>query len=283
MRAYICGEKIINVNIIEMANVENQVVKSKRDLFSERMSGRYPDKDFSDDEALFGQISDDYDDYDNKIKGYQAREKEILDMFNSDERSAAFLADWKKGQSPWTAFIRKFGKAGLEELVNNEEKQAEFEEAEKEYLANAAKSKELEAEREANIEATQAIVDEWEKKHGLESGTVDNLLAVASAIADDAFMGIVKEETLDMLLKAMNYEKDLAEAASEAEIRGKNAKIDEKLRTRKANDGTVALDGKTGTTMTPKRRNLGALDRFGGDGNKTIWERGNEKRTRYNS
>ena len=130
---------------------------------------------------------------------------------------------------------------------------------------------------------TQAMVDEWEKKHGLESGTVDNLLAVASAIADDAFMGIVKEETLDMLLKAMNYEKDLAEAASEAEIRGKNAKIDEKLRTRKANDGTVALDGKTGTTMTPKRRNLGALDRFGGDGNKTIWERGNEKRTRYNS
>ena len=266
-----------------MAMTENQEVKSKRDLLSERISGKYPDKDFSDEEVLFGQISDDYDDYDNKIKGYQEREKQILDMFNADERSAIFLKDMKQGKSPWTAFIRRFGKDGLEELVNNEEKLDEFEEAEKEFLANAAKSKEMNEQREKNIIATQAMLDEWEKKHGMEYGDADAILAVVSAIADDLFMGVVKEETLDMLQRAMNYEKDIENAAAEAEIRGKNAKIDEKLRTRKASDGTVALDGKTGNNLAPKPRNLGALGRFGGEGNTTIWERGNEKRTRYNS
>ena len=44
---------------------DNKEVKSKRDLFSDRMKGKYPDKQFDDDEALFGQINDDYDDYDD--------------------------------------------------------------------------------------------------------------------------------------------------------------------------------------------------------------------------
>lgn len=42
----------------------NEVVKSKRDLAMERIKAKYPDKSFDDDEAFFGQINDDYDDYD---------------------------------------------------------------------------------------------------------------------------------------------------------------------------------------------------------------------------
>ena len=36
---------------------DNKEVKSKRDLFSDRLKGKYPDKQFDDDEALFGQIN----------------------------------------------------------------------------------------------------------------------------------------------------------------------------------------------------------------------------------
>ena len=41
-----------------MENVENSQVKSKRDQFKERMKGKYPDRDFDDDEVFFGQIFD---------------------------------------------------------------------------------------------------------------------------------------------------------------------------------------------------------------------------------
>ena len=48
-----------------MAKPDNKEVKTKRDLVSERGRSRYPDRQFDDDEALFGQIGDDYDDYDD--------------------------------------------------------------------------------------------------------------------------------------------------------------------------------------------------------------------------
>ena len=39
-----------------MAEVENKQVKSRRDAMLERLKGRYPDKDFADDESIYGQI-----------------------------------------------------------------------------------------------------------------------------------------------------------------------------------------------------------------------------------
>ena len=35
--------------------------KSKRDMMAERLGKRYPDKKFEDDEQMYGQIYDDYD------------------------------------------------------------------------------------------------------------------------------------------------------------------------------------------------------------------------------
>ena len=93
-----------------MANVKNQQVTSKREAFNERLRSRYPDKSFEDEEALFGQISDDYDEYDKNIAGYQEREKAFVDMFNKDPRSAAFLQDWRNGEDPEVALIRRHGK-----------------------------------------------------------------------------------------------------------------------------------------------------------------------------
>ena len=48
-----------------METGKNEQVKGKRELLTERLRNKYPEKDFSDEENLFGQISDDYDDYDN--------------------------------------------------------------------------------------------------------------------------------------------------------------------------------------------------------------------------
>ena len=48
-------------------NVETKQVKSKRDLLKERLRSKYPEKEFSDDEEFYGQISDDFDDSDKKL------------------------------------------------------------------------------------------------------------------------------------------------------------------------------------------------------------------------
>lgn len=54
---------------------KNTEVKSNRDRYSERLKNKYPEKDFVDDEALFGQINDDYDSYDKEISEYKSAKR----------------------------------------------------------------------------------------------------------------------------------------------------------------------------------------------------------------
>ena len=56
----------------------NTEVKSNRERYTERLKAKYPDREFADDEALFGQINDDYDGYDKELSGYKEREKSTV-------------------------------------------------------------------------------------------------------------------------------------------------------------------------------------------------------------
>ena len=87
----------------------NTEVKSNRERYTERLKAKYPDREFADDEALFGQINDDYDGYDKELSGYKEREKALSDLFASNPQSAAFLTDWRKGEDPIIGMVRKFG------------------------------------------------------------------------------------------------------------------------------------------------------------------------------
>jgi len=264
-----------------MENAENQEVKSKKDLLLGRVKERYPDKDFTDEETAFGQIYDDYDDYDGRIKGYQEREKQITEMFDADPRSAAFFTSLKKGEHPWTSFIRKFGKDGLKEMVENEDKLEEFAKAEEEYLADLAENQRLQKEYDDNWEETNKTLDAIQEEEGLSDEEVQSRLVALGDIARDVILGKITREVFDMAGKAMHYDQDVSAASQEGEVRGRNAKIDATLRKQSKNDGTAALDGKAGGAPMQPRPDLGALGRLG-DNNKTIWERGGEKRTRYN-
>ena len=84
-------------------------VMGNREKFSERMKNKYPEREFDDDEALFGQINEDYDNYDKDMKGYQEREKELSDLFSSDPRSTYFLTNWRKGGNPAIELVLMFG------------------------------------------------------------------------------------------------------------------------------------------------------------------------------
>ena len=61
---------------------ESQTVKSKRAQVSDRLQKKYPDREWADDEALFGQINDDYDEYENTLKEKTAAEERLGGMFS---------------------------------------------------------------------------------------------------------------------------------------------------------------------------------------------------------
>lgn len=255
---------------------KNTEVKSNRDRYTERLKTKYPDKEFADDEALFGQINDDYDSYDNELSGYREREKAFSDLFASNPRSAAFLTDWRKGEDPIVGMIRKFGD-DFKSALEDPEKQEALAAANKEFAERIAKEKEYESEYQKNINETLATLETMQQEEGLSDEDIDSAMDFLVAIVRDGLMGKFSRESVTMALKAIRHDSDVEQADREGEVRGRNTKIEEKLRKGGKNDGTASLGSKNGGNgVSRKMPDLGAIDQNYGTQN--IWERGGEKR-----
>lgn len=265
-----------------MAKEDNQAIKSKRDSFSERLKSKYPDREFADDEALFGQINDDYDEYDSQLSGYKEREQKIADMFTSDPRSAHFVTTWRDGGDPVVEFVRRFG-SDIKDRLDDPEWADKIAEANKDFVERVAKAKELEAMYEQNIQETKQVLAQFQQDYGLTDAQLDEAVDFLNKVYTDAVIGKYERSSLEMALNAINHDTDVEDAAAEGEVKGRNAKIDEKLRSRKRGDGVSALNGKNGSAGAARQTpNLGALGNFG-ESYGTIWDRGNEKRTKYSN
>lgn len=259
-----------------MEKTDNNPVKTKRELALERMKGKYPDMDFENEDVFFGRINDDYDDYDRQLAEYKERESTFSNMFTADPRSAAFMMSWRNGEDPTIGLIRQFG-TEIKDAIDDPERQEEIAAANKEFVERVAKEKEYEESYQANLAASLSYLEELQAKSGMSDDEIDKVMEFIVTIVRDGVMGKFAPETIEMARKALNHDADVAQANHEGQVKGRNEKIEEKLRKKKSGDGTANLDGKSGKAKRQTAPALGALDNFG-DNNKTIWERGNEKR-----
>lgn len=258
-----------------MENTTNQPIKTKRELAMERMSARYPDQDFSDDEVLYGKYVDELAHGDEEIAKYKEREKAFSDMFTADPRSAYFLTSWRNGEDPAVALVRMFG-AEIKDAIEDPEKLDQISAAHKDYLDRVAKNKEYEAQYESNLAGSLSTIETVQAELGLSDEQVDAAMAFLEKIVADGTVGIFSPESIKMAHKAISHDADVAQAAREGEVKGRNTKIEEKLRTKKRSDGTAPLDGKNDIRPSRSMPSLGALERFADDEN--VWERGKKKR-----
>lgn len=262
-----------------MATEEKTVPKSKREELNERLKAKYPDKDFENDDVFYGQIADDFDNQGKELDDYKAREKDFADLFTRDPDSATFISEWGKGEDPVLLLVRRFGDR-IKDAMDNPEMQDEIAKANKEYIDRVTKSKELEDEYNKNIGETIKYLNEVSQKGEISEDKIDEAVELLMQIVHDGIVGKFTPETIDMAIKAINHDEDVEEADYEGEVRGRNAKIDEKLKKNEKGDGTAQLDGQNNRGGAGRRMpQLGALDRFD-DGTQDIWERGGAKRIR---
>ena len=218
----------------------------------ERIRGKYPDREFGDDEALFGQINDDYDDYDGRLKRYEEDEAALGDLFSADPRSASFLAAWKKGKHPAVALVEMFGDDFIEEL-KDPEKQEELAKASKDYAERVAKEKEYDELYQKNIEETREIIESMKEEEGLTDEDINRAMSFLATIMKDGILGKFSKESVHLALKALDYDADVEQAGAEGELKGRNAKIEEKLRRRKGGDTLPQLGGQNGVENERKK------------------------------
>jgi hypothetical protein len=238
-----------------MEGTDNKQVKTKREMAMERLQGRYPEKDFSDEEVMFGQISDDYDDYDRQIGEYKDREDKLNKMFDSDPRTAYFLSTWREGNDPVVSLIRQFG-TDIKDAIDDPARQDEIAAANKDFVERMAKEKELEAEYQSNLEESLKVLEQVQQEKGASDEDIDNAMEFLVGIMKDGIVGKFSRESIEMAMKALGHDADVAAAAHEGEVLGRNAQIEEKLRKKNEGDGTAMLDGKNGSVRRPNNRSI---------------------------
>lgn len=231
---------------------ENNQVKSRRDQQLERLRKKYPGKKFEDDEEIYGQISDDYDQYEHDLDDYRGREKALGDMFSADPRSAQFLADMHNGQDPVLGLVKNFG-IEIKDVLDNPEMQDKIAEANREYVERVARSKQLDEEYEKNMDASLATLRQFQEERGMSDEQIDAVADAMLTVVKDGVMGKFSRETLEMFVNAINHDSDVANASEEGRVAGRNAKIVEGLRKQNKGDGTSPLNGKNGGAPKNKR------------------------------
>lgn len=259
---------------------EEKKTQSNRDRYAERAKSRHPDKEWADDEALWGQVNDDFDEYEGELSRYREDEKMLSDMMAKDPRSGSFLSNWRKGGDPVVELVRMFGDDFVEQL-QDPEKQEALAQASKEFADRVTKEQEYEKEYQENIQNTLSTLESLQTERGLSDEEIDEAMGFLIGIVRDGILGKFSPETIDMAFRALHHDSDVATAAREGEVKGRNTRIEERLRRRGRGDGTASLDGARGGTGGRDLPDMGALDRYG-DGGMTIWERGNERRVKTN-
>lgn len=241
---------------------EKEAVKSKKDTYLEGLKGRRPDVNMDDDESLWGAINDDTDDALGRLSRQEEIDRSMTDRFENDPNFGGFFLDAIGGKSPVISLLERYGD-DIRTYLDDPEKAEELAEATKSYTDRITKEKEMEEMYQTNLKASIEVSDALESE-GYTSEQVDAAFEEILADAQRAILGEITREMLETKLKGMNYDNDIAEVEQVAEVRGKNTKIEEKLKN--MDDGKLPpmIDGK-GSGHTEKKGNskeVDALDRL---------------------
>jgi hypothetical protein len=231
-----------------------ELVLSGKDRLFDKVRKRHEGEEFVDDDALFNRISEDYDDLDSQLGQYQKDSDVLAEMFESDPRSVEFLKAWKDGADPVVVMWERYG-ADILEDPNKKEALAE---ANKKYLDRLAQEKKLEEEYTKNLDSSLDVMDAYQAKNSLSDEDIDEAISFLIKLGHDCNLGKITEEGLDMAMKAIRHDVDVAEAEHEGVVRGRNEKITNEVK-RRAGDGTPRLDGKSHQAQ-PRRQRLAMFE-----------------------
>lgn len=252
--------------------IDNQKVKSKRDSFRERLAQRYPDLNMDDDEAVYGQLSTDYDQYDQNKQKMDDFNKMLQDNPHAPSLVTGLVTKKNADGSDFNFIdfmIDEMGQDYIDAINGDEKAKARLKASEKEKLEASEKLAKDNEQLAANMEQEDAELDAAIKEAKLKPEAITDLIEWLYKRSDDgedhdddgfiwraARYGLKKEDFL-RLFQIKDFDKAVADAEERGYKRGKNEKIDQQ---KQLHDGATSgkkninIDGGGGAPSLPKEK-----------------------------
>lgn len=218
-----------------MEKADNQAVKTSRERVRERLTNRYPDRQFVGQDGTDAQdVMDDsieelFGEYENRENEYNTHSKRLNDLFASDARIGSLFMRWAEGGNIMEHLIEEFGDEFLDALASEEGK-AKFLEAQSRWLDKVNQNKAADEEAQANFQKSIETLNTFQQEHNLTDEEAIAVFDKVHKIGTDMVRGIYEPESFLLAYNAINHDNDVKAARAEGELAGKNAKIKEKMR-----------------------------------------------------
>jgi hypothetical protein len=183
-----------------------------------------------------------------KLKSYDEANTKLLAMMDSEPELSGTLADMGKGSKFLPALKRHVDLKALMELPDDDSDETSWEANAKSREDKYAAETQRKAELAANEEKSLATIEKFVADKHLEGEECANFGKLVADFLDRAYSGDITESFLETMYYHMNRDKDLEQASTLGELKGRNSKIanakfDEKDY---AGDGMPHLSGSAG-------------------------------------
>lgn len=243
-------------NVAESQATESPVELKGRAKFAAKFKEKNPEANYDEDEIFFNALEEYDSERENELSGWREWDSNLRKRIEEEPRAGQFLSNIMSGNDLISSLIDTVG-ADIVDAINSPEARAKLEEA-------SQKAKQFEDERQANIEASQAVIDEFVKDKDAED--VDRFDDYILDVLDKLAMGKFDTAMLQSLWNGFKHDDDVAIAAEDGEIRGRNETIMAKKQDMGGGDGVPSLAAASSAPSHTKRSQAPAKR------NRSIWD-----------
>ncbi len=197
----------------------------KNPLLKSLIEKHLPDQEFDSDDNALKAIEEKIESDLERIKANDDANKELVDIFKENPQLVELIHLIQKGAELDEA---------LPYVTGEKDPLTDIDDDEKEWAKTAQEKAKAKKEQEkaltqvtSNVKQTIDDAKAFGKENSMDEKQVGEFLTRIDEIFADVSKGKITKDTMERLLKGLNYDRDIKEKTEKAEIRGRNDAIDE--------------------------------------------------------
>ena len=200
--------------------------RKPRELLYERIRTSRPDANYDEDEEEYArQVMEMLDELEKKSRSYDDMTKKLMTQFNRDPEEAEAFLEYMDGV-PFAAAMRRHKGDEVFNVKEGDDGWEEYVQAGKDREAQHAKNREALETFMKNAKDSESAMDEFLAESGFDEEGAKGFTDLVMSIINDMSAGKVSKDTLKLLKRAVDYDKDLSGALEQGRVDGRNEKIE---------------------------------------------------------
>lgn len=236
--------------------------RPNRDAYAQMFAEDNPGIDFEDKEARYGRMNEER----KRYRSYRDSGKKLAAVFDKNPWTAQMMMDLKDNDDLDPIQWMADNGIDIAEAMEDEAYRKNISDRIAKYQKGQIEGKEAAKQREENLYKSSEALQSLQKEFGLDDEQRMQVWTdFFTNVMDPALNGEISADTWKMIIKARNYDNDIANAREEGAMKARNEKIQNKLKSPTEGEvpPTLSQGGSTKAGQPQTKKRSGFFDDLG--------------------